>query len=108
MKSNKAKVNSPKDIVNEITAIAAEATRGCYGVSEIAFVEEKKGKEERIVVKMHSDKTVDIEIHVIMAASVKITETLFECQKVVKYRVERRFPKVCRTVNVYADAISSK
>lgn len=108
MKSNNSKVVSPKDIQKEIIALAIDAVKGSYGVQEIALNMEKKGKEERISVKMHSDKTFDVDVHVIMAKDVKITEALFECQKVIKYRLDRKYAKLCRSVNVYADGVSSK
>ena len=107
MKSNNKKVVSTKDIIKEITALVAESIKDCYGVSENTK-SAKKGKEESIVIKMHSDKTFDVSAFVCMAPSVKITEALYECQKIIKYRLDRKFPKACNKVNIFAMNISSK
>ena len=108
MKSNNTKVVSLDKTLQEIKALVAEAVKDSYGVSEIATLEVKKGKEENITVKMHSKGQFSVEVHVIMATGVKITESLFECQKIIKYRLDKKFPKLCRSVDIYADSISLK
>ena len=107
MKSNNTKVVSTDKTLSEIKALVAEAVKDSYGVAEIATLLIKKGKEENIIVKMHSKGTFSVEVHVIMATGVKITESLFECQKIIKYRLDKKFPKLCRSVDIYADSISS-
>ena len=108
MKSDNTKVVSLDKTFKEIKSIVAEAIRDSYGVSEIATSEGKKGKEENITVKLHSKNHFSVEVHVIMATGVKITESLFECQKIIKYRLDKKFPKLCRSVDIYADSISLK
>ncbi len=108
MKSNNTKVVSTDNTVSIIKSLIEEAVKDSYGVAEIAKLYTKKGKEENINIKMRSDGTFNVEIHVVMATGVKITESLFECQKIIKYRLDKKLPKLCKSVDIYADSISSK
>lgn len=107
MKSNTVKAVSTKDIIKNVKALVSDAIKDSYGVSEIV-TNGKKGKEESIIVTLHNNQTFDIDAKVVMAPGVKITEALYETQKIVKYRVDKAYPKLCNKVNVYAIGISSK
>lgn len=106
MKSNTAKAVSTKDIIKNIKTLISESIKDSYGVSEIAGG--KKGKEESIVVTFRVDKTFDVDVKVSMAQGVKVTEALFETQKILKYRIDKAYPKMCNKINIYAMNISSK
>lgn len=108
MKSKEQKVVTTKDNVKEIMTLIANAVKDSYGVDVITSNSKKKGNEENILVNVHGNQTFDVDVHVSVAKGVKITEALYECQKLIKYRLDRKFKGLCNKVNVYAMKISSK
>ncbi len=102
-------------ITNEaIASVVADAVLSCYGVVGIA---KKSSTHEAIIeilkngsfsegVFVKQDKTkVSIDLYVVIAFDVKITEILFEIQKRVKYLVNKTFKVDVYKVNVYAQSL---
>ena len=94
----------------EIISLVSQTARKCYGVVAIASKDEinliskitKKGKmEEGVFVTKRSDDTFAVSIYLVLAQEIKITEALRECQKSIKFVLDKKYPKMCREVNVY-------
>ena len=94
----------------EIIDIVRQTAMNSYGVIAIANKDEinliskltKKGKmEEGIFVTKRSDDTFAVSIYLVLAQKIKITEALRECQKSIKFILDKKYPKLCREVNVY-------
>ena len=94
----------------EIIDIVRQTAMNSYGVIAIANKDEinliskitKKGKmEEGIFVTKRSDDTFAVSIYLVLAQEIKITEALRECQKSIKFILDKKYPKLCREVNVY-------
>ena len=108
---------TPSLDTTKIISLAAEIALGCYGVVAIANKKAemngksqkiKKGKaEEGIFVKKQTNNTFALDVYLVMAQGIKITEALRECRKSIRYRLDKTFPKMCREVNVYALDISA-
>ena len=109
------KVENTLDI-EKIKKLVMEIATNSYGV--VAIIDPKtdfsqsqktkKGKaEEGIIVKRKSDGTFALDVYLVLAQGIKITEALRECHKAIKYRLDKVFPKLCREVNVFALNISA-
>ena len=92
---------------NEIVKTVKEAALTCYGVNEVVSINEKKGKEDAIYVHIEKDNTFSLDIHVIVAYGVKVTETIRSLQKTIRFYMNRLYPKACAKINIYADGIAS-
>ena len=85
-----------------------EAALTCYGVSSILTITHKKGQEEdAIYVHMDKDDTFSLDIHVIVASGVKVTEIIRSLRKTIRFYMDRLYPKACHKINIYAEWISS-
>lgn len=101
----------------DIVAKTIDAVLSCYGVIGIADkkqikglreIDPKKGKiEEGILVERFPDHTFAVTVHLILAESIKLTETLRESQKRTKYILDKNYPKRCRYVSVYGVGLAS-
>ena len=92
----------------DIVKTVKEAALSCYGVNEVLAISEKKGKEEdAIYVHFEKDNTFSLDIHVIVAYGVKVTETIRSLQKTIRFYMNRLYPKACSKINIYADGIAS-
>ncbi len=102
-------------ISNEAIAnVVADAVLSCYGVVGIskrsstheAIIEILKNGSfsQGVFVKQEKNK-VSIDLYVVIAFDVKITEVLFEIQKRVKYCVSKTFNVDVFKVNVYAHSL---
>lgn len=93
---------------DEIIQKVKEAALTCYGVSSILTFTHKKGKEEdAIYVHMDSDNTFSLDIHVIVANGVKVTEIIRSLRKTIRFYMNRLYPKACNKINIYAETIAS-
>lgn len=102
----KLSANSAKkeEIINAIKNAISES----YGVKGISIIKNTKGqKEEGIIVSFKSDSNFVLDIYLVVAGDVKITETLRSCQKTVRFYMEHLFPKQCLQVNLYAEEVAS-
>ena len=102
--------------IKKIIEVVAETATNSYGVVAIAnpkadysrSQKTKKGKaEEGIIVKRKSDGAFALDVYLVLAQGIKITEALRECHKSIKYKLDKVFPKLCREVNVFALEISA-
>ena len=110
--TNKTTIN-----VKELINLIRETAIKCYGVVSIASKENvfddvltqltKKGKmEEGIFVKRKSGGTFAVNIYLVLANGIKITEALRECQKSIEHTLKKTYPNSIRQVNVFAEHIS--
>ena len=109
--------NTPNIDTKKIISLAAEIALDSYGVVAIAnkraelvgqSQKTKKGKaEEGIFVKKLANNTFALDVYLILAQGIKITEALRECRKSIRYRLDKAYPKMCREVNVFALDISA-
>ena len=103
--------------IEQIIQIVIKTALDCYGVVSVTgekAIESqsprtKKGKaEEGVIVKRKSDGTFALDVYLVLAQGIKITETLNECRKAIKFNLDKVFPKLCREINVYALDISAR
>ena len=98
-----------KTIRNEIVAIAKD----CYGIFDIeeqqniSDLKIKKGNEEAVFIRRHADSSYTIDVYLILASDIKITEILRSTQKTIKYSLEKKFGISVRQLNVFAESIAS-
>lgn len=105
MKSDSCK---PKNIITpkDILVVIHDATPYCYGVTDIAQKVNKKGKkEDNVKICLHHDSTFSVEIYLVIARDIKVTETLRSTQKTLRFFFEHKFPKKCLAIDVYAETI---
>lgn len=97
-----------------IASVVADAALECYGVVGISaknalhqkINELLKRKDfEKGVIVSKSRKGFDIDLYLVIAFDVKITEVLHEVQKKVKYVVEKKFGVTIESVNVFAQLL---
>ena len=98
--------------VKEIICTTYDKTLECYGI--VGFVRADAQlrndytplKEEKIhhgiTVMKFANGDFDVSLYVLLDAGVKITETIFECKKVVRYFLNKKYNNHCRKVSVYA------
>ena len=105
------KVPSMKEIINTTYQTALQ----CYGVVGVSRfdatvsgkydpVPEEKASRGIFVRKVPNDM-FDVDLYVVLSSEVKLTETIFECQKVVRYALNRAYNHTCRKVNVFVVSI---
>ena len=92
--------------IEEIKTLVAQVAGNSYGVVAIGKIkdvkDDKKGKmEEGIFVSKKGNNTFEVDVYLFMAQSIKITEALRECQKNIRYVLDKKYPKLCKAVNVY-------
>ena len=110
--STRKKVNIEQII--EITKKTALDSYGVVALTDEKAVESqspktKKGQaEESVIVKRKSDGTFALDVYLVLAQGIKITESLNECRKAIKFQLDKVFPKMCREINIYALDISAK
>lgn len=97
-----------------IASVVASATMECYGVVGLAAktaVHEKiydllkKDDYSKGVFVTNEHKGFSIDLYVVIAHDVKITEVLREVQKKVKFVVEKQFEVKINSVNVFAQSL---
>lgn len=97
-----------------IATVVANATMECYGVVGLAAktpVHEKiyellkKDDYSKGVFVYNEIKSYSIDVYLVIAEKVKITEVLREVQKRVKYVLEKQFGVKIKAVNVYAQSL---
>lgn len=113
MKNNSKNINID---LKDILKIVEESVLSCYGIISFTSKEgasnrkanQKKGKiEEGVVIHRYLNQAFSIDVYVALSSEVKITETLRECQKIVSYNLNKKFPHKCLSINVFATDIKS-
>lgn len=106
MKNETKNITALEDRIDEIVAAVKNAISESYGVKGISKIQNTKGqKEEGIKIQFKSETTFIVDLHLIVAGDVKITETLRSCQKTVRFYMDHLFPKSCIQVNLFAEEI---
>ena len=84
-----------------------DAVLSCYGVSGLAEgFEDKKGfVSQGITINRHSDRTLSIDVHLVLVYDVKITEVIREAQNQLDFFLDKKFPGVFKDINVYVDSM---
>lgn len=97
-----------------ITKVVADAALECYGVVGLAS---KNALRDNIIVLLKMDNLAKgvvvakersgyaIDIYLVIAYGIKITEVLSEVQKKVRYVLERTFAVKFKKINVYAQSL---
>ena len=112
-KTNKKENKTPSQ--KEIIHTTYQTALQCYGVVGISrfdaditgkydAVEEAKASRG-IFVRKVANGQFDVDLYVILSCEVKLTEAIFECQKVVRYALNREYTHLCRKVNIYVVSI---
>ena len=99
---------------NDIIQAAYEFALDCYGVVGVAnkglnnkiTIANKDNAKKGIVVRKISDTNFSIDIALVLSSNVKISESIRETQKTVRYLLNKKFNNTCKTVNVYALAVN--
>ena len=106
--------NENKNSINNKLIIETinEAIVDCYGIdSFICDSNENNMKgtaRSGVSIRRHADHSISCDIYVAMAKDVKITESLREAQKKVRYVLNKKFPNTFRNVNVFASEVVLK
>lgn len=100
-----------------IATVAENAAAQCYGVvgmasrkSMLDTLDDLKAKGnlvKSVVAKKTKADTFEIDIFIIVAYGVRITEVVGEVQKKVKYDLERKFNLKFKGINVYVQGIKN-
>lgn len=100
--------------MNAIASIAGNAVLECYGVVGLANRDSVRNNIEEllksdsyakgIVVKKQKD-TYEVNVYIVIAFGIKITEVVCEVQKKVKYVLEKTFDMKFKAINVYVQAL---
>jgi uncharacterized alkaline shock family protein YloU len=100
--------------MDAIASIAGNAATECYGVvgmaskssifNGIAELLKKENYNKGVFVKETKDG-IEIEIYIIVAFGVRVTEIVSEVQKKVKYVLEKTLDLKFKAVNVYVQDI---
>ena len=91
----------------EISQKVKEAALTCYGVSSILSIHKKGKEEDAIYVHMDPNNKFSLDIHVIVANGVKVTEIIRSLRKTIRFYMDRLYPKACNKINIYAEWIAS-
>lgn len=111
-KTPRAEIN-----ISEITKTVHEAALCCYGIvgladkASIARIDNKvkKGqKEDAIFVIKRPNQAFMVDVYLVLAQDVKITEALVSAQDTIKYCLDKQFAKKCASVNVFCESVSLK
>ncbi len=97
-----------------ISVVAGCATSECYGVVGITSKNSLKGDIDETLTKEDYSKGVisrkgkegyEVDLYIIVAYGVKITEVITEVQKKVKYVLEKTFDIKFKAINVYVQSM---
>ena len=91
----------------EIIQKVKEAALTCYGVSSVLSIHKKGKEEDAIYLHLDGDDKFSLDIHVIVANGVKVTEIIRSLRKTIRFYMDRLYPKACNKINIYAEGIAS-
>ncbi len=105
------------NITNEaIASLAGNACLQCYGVVGVtnkknfnvdAVTDDEKSLIKDVVVRKNRQDTYEIDLYIIVAYGVRITEVVSEVQKKVKYDLEMKFHVKFKAINVFVQGIKN-
>lgn len=98
-----------------ISSSASNVASQCYGVVEMAskntFNESnyfrKSNIKNGVATRKNKANAYEIDLFIIVAYGVRITEVVTEVQKKVKYDLERKFNIKFKAINVYVQGIKN-
>lgn len=98
-----------------IATVAGNAATMCYGIvgmaSKKSLMDEIDIKNidfsKGVVVKKTKTNIYEIDLYIIVAFGVRITEVVGEVQKKVKYDLEKKFNIKFKAINVYVQGIKN-
>jgi len=100
-----------------IISVAIDATLQCYGVVGMAnkknFVDEIDGLLKKanfskgVIARKTKTNTFEIDLFIIVAYGVRVTEVAAEVQKKVRYDLEQKFNIKFKAINVYVQRIKN-
>ena len=84
-----------------------DAVQNCYGVYGLSDkANDKKGfVSQGVVIQKHPDRRLSVEIYLVVSPNMKITEVLREAQNQLYFVLNKSFPRLFRSVDVYADSL---
>lgn len=97
-----------------ISSVAGSATAECYGVVGLSSKNSIRENINEMLTKENYHKGVitrkgkdgyEVDIYIIVAYGVKITEVISEVQKKVKYVLDKTFDIKFKAINVYVQGI---
>lgn len=101
--TNSTDAKSLKTSYSMIASYIQEAVSHCYGVKAFADIHLMKGKKDKgIKIDFNADKTFTVDVYLVVAYGLKITETIRSCQKLIKFTLNHYYPQACQRINVYA------
>lgn len=94
---------------DEIINIAFDAVEGCYGVVGVAskgantlnLLTKKDAKKGISVSATSASGAFNVEIYLVLSRDVKISEAMRECQKVVRYTLNKKVNNNCKKVDIF-------
>ena len=100
--TNKLEINT-----SIIDRTIREVVLSVYGVSKIDDGNhEKKGLVEKgITIHRYANHKFGLDVYLIVASDVKITEVLRECQNQLNYVLNKKFPEAFKSINVYVNEV---
>lgn len=100
--------------VEAIASLAGAAATECYGVIGMAsqkVVKDgfatllKKENYSKGIVVRETEEGVELDLYIVIAYGMKISEVVLEVQKRVKYMLERTLDLEFKSVNIYVQAV---
>lgn len=100
--------------VEAIASLAGAAATECYGVIGMAsqkVVKDgfatllKKENYSKGIVVRETKEGVELDLYIVIAYGMKISEVVYEVQKRVKYMLERTLDLEFKSVNIYVQAV---
>ena len=97
-----------------IASLAGGIITECYGVVGMASKQvlkdgwaellKKENYSKGVVIK-NTDGMIDVDLYIIVSFGIKITETVKEAQKKVKYMLEKTLSQDIHSVNVFVQGV---
>ena len=100
--------------LDAIANLAGGAITECYGIVGMASQKTlkdgwaellKKENYSKGVVIKNTDGMIDVDLYIIVSFGIKITETVKEAQKKVKYMLEKTLSQDIHSVNVFVQGV---
>lgn len=101
--------------LDAIAAVAGNAAVQCYGVIGVTNKKTFSGNvdlnktdfSKDVIVRKNKTNTFEIDLYIVVAYGVRITEVVSEVQKKVKYDLEMKFHLKFKAINVYVQGIKN-
>ncbi|HKL73177.1 MAG TPA: Asp23/Gls24 family envelope stress response protein [Candidatus Onthovivens sp.] len=112
--ANKATPKKPIINVKELSTMVGEICSEAYGVVGLTKVNSirnnyvillKKDYIEGVVITSYGLNEFVIDVHLILAYGVKITEVASEVSKRISYFLSKKYGKIFKAINVYVEGL---